>query len=161
MCFNWNRLDSTDRKEGTKASKPAELQALWPCTWHDWCHKILQETTFSNMFQATILLWTVCYIAQAFFDWRSMQLIVLNQAKLMQGILHITMELAYLFHSYDQTDCLLFFGENNWFFFRNSNVRFDLENSYVKTLQWVDGDGVHPAGPNLNFCFTTIGHHAT
>ena len=42
------------------------------------------------MFQATILLWTVCYIAQAFFDWRSMQLIVLNQAKLMQGILHIT-----------------------------------------------------------------------
>ena len=60
----------------------AELQALWPCTWHDWCHKILQETTFSNMFQATILLWTVCYIAQAFFDWRPMQLIVLNQAKL-------------------------------------------------------------------------------
>ena len=49
------------------------------------------------MFRATILLWTVCYIAQAFFDWRPMQLIVLNQAKLMQGILHNTTELDYFF----------------------------------------------------------------
>ena len=87
------------------------------------------------MFQATILLWTVCYIAQAFFDWRPLQLIVLNQAKLIQGILHITTELAYLFHSYDQTDCP-FFLEEMIEFRRNSNDRFDLENSSVKTLQW-------------------------
>ena len=40
----------------------SRLSCLWSCTWHDWCHKILQENTFSNMFQATILLWTVCYI---------------------------------------------------------------------------------------------------
>ena len=96
------------------------------------------------MFQATILLWTVCYIAQAFFDWRLLQLIVLNQAKLIQGILHITTELAYLFHSYDQTDCP-FFLEEMIEFRRNSNDRFDLENSSVKTLQWRkwgNGDGV-------------------
>ena len=24
----------------------SRLSCLWSCTWHDWCHKILQENTF-------------------------------------------------------------------------------------------------------------------
>ena len=61
-----------------------------------------------------------------------MQLIVLNQAKLIQGILHNTTELVDSFYSYDGP---LFFEEMIESC-RNSNDRFDLENSSAKTLQW-------------------------